>query len=505
MSERIKASRLRPPPPPRARTLRSARTHAPRPFEQNVSYRPTGLSLLSLPTEILHMIANYTFPASHPTTNLVDRQARENLLALLRTCRTCFGICVPILWKSPMHFTNQKALAGLCNVLASSPRAETYANSIVSLGMFCADVYGLSAVEARKLGRGIIGDDGPKYPKLKELALGPSPNGRPYLSDSSVSSIVKQCPSLIALHLEHLPEIKGYVLLRYTPPLQRLIIRYCPETAGQLFRILTYHAPTLEELELTDLYARHLEALGSCSKLKSLYVDHIRLGEMEVEALSHITASGRLTQLESLSLVDASMLGTEHVRRLVTNCGENLRVLCLGAVGWVGDAAMFAVAKSCPNLEYLDIGDLIISDLPLMEIAINCSKLRHLDVTYNDLCTDRLLEALQRHAKNLRVLYAAEAAQLTVAGWFMFLQAAVPRGLASFSAGALWHPRWEGWVFYEMVKKHYSQFAVYDGREREFSLEEYVREMAPAARFDPIPLPSRPQGWMNHDPVFWSS
>lgn len=216
---------------------------------------------------------------------------------------------------------------------------------------------------------------------------------------------------------------------------------------------------------------------------------------------------------------------TDHVSRMVTKWGDHLRILCLGDLGNIGNEAMYAVARNCPNLEYLDIGDLFIDNEPLIvsilywvvyidlyltrfvicqkQIAQHCPNLQHLDVTYNDLITDDLLHGLIHHAHSLRVLYAAEAANLTPDTFLTFVHegAHIRKNLQAFSAGAAWEID-PAWHFYQSIKRGYPMFVHYDKYEREFMVEGFVRRVGPASRFEAIPLPPRPVRY-EEDEDFW--
>ncbi|KAJ3188025.1 hypothetical protein HDU85_006418 [Gaertneriomyces sp. JEL0708] len=478
---------------------------------QSVKSAALGPSLLTLPPEILMMIVSYNSCTASYHMGKVDHNARRDLVSLLRTCKTLFDICVPHVWAVVSEFPDQRTFDRFCDSLATSPRAPIYARAILILDAFVphdslehltSKQIGVSSNEIRKLAR-VDGSwaPGPKFPRLIILSLGPSTTTWKPITDASICALVKQCPRLINLGLDRLDEVKGNFIIRMEQQLSHLTLRNCMNTAGTVSRIIGRHAPTLEHVDMTDIYPRHLQAISECCNLQKLYLEDLHVDEKETIAFRSLI--GTIPKLEEFCLVGARNLDSDCMKAIIEGIGASLRVLCLGAVGRVGDHAIQALADKCPNLEHLDLGDLVVTDAPLIEIAKKCPKLKYLDITYNDLVTDDLLDALAVHCKNLQAFYAAEAYHLGLYSWTQFLSVQVPRGLASFSAGALWHARWEGWVFYKHVKQKYPQFTAYDAGEREFSLTTYAKLIAPAIRFDPIPLPARPAG-VDADPDFWA-
>ncbi|KAJ3053179.1 hypothetical protein HK097_004879 [Rhizophlyctis rosea] len=420
---------------------------------------------------------------------------------LARTCTHIFAVAYPALYRLCFDFTSQEKFEKFCDLMATSPRAHLYAREVLAI-IAIEQECGVSSQTVRKLAKHDYDDR--KFPRLQELCFGPTGSKRASpITDHALTAILRQCPALSCVQFDNLNSIKGHCFLRDDANmpvhgLRQLQLRFCDAIPANLFKIIAKFAPNLEELELTHLYPRHLEAISKCHKLRLLSVDHIHVGADEADAFMFLSDVGYIPRIENICLVDADELTTEHVVKMVEKWGPRLKRLALGAVDGVGDDAIMAVAKSCPNLEFLDIGDLGIGDEPLIELIKSCPYLSYLDITYNDLVTDQLLVTLRDHAPQLRVLYASEAIHLSRHAWVNFVDSA--ERLQSFSAGAFWRERY----FRDWVNVAHPEFTRYDPRECEWSIEGYEKEMAPASRFDPLTDADRDEegndwedGWMD--------
>ncbi|KAJ3034156.1 hypothetical protein HDV00_005414 [Rhizophlyctis rosea] len=204
-----------------------------------------------------------------------------DIARLARTCTMMFTVAFPALYRLCFDFTNQSKFDDFCELMATSPRAHLYAREVLAIIAIDQEC-GASSQNVRKLAKlthgvdadehgGAMGSVGTrKFQRMQELCFGPSRSKRASpVTDVSLAALLRQCPSLVTIQVDNCPSVKGKCFLRDDIPvhaLRQLQLRFCDGLPANLFKIIERYAPTLEELELTHLYPKHLEAIAKSEK-----------------------------------------------------------------------------------------------------------------------------------------------------------------------------------------------------------------------------------------------
>lgn len=202
------------------------------------------------------------------------------------------------------------------------------------------------------------------------------------ISDTGLVAIGNSLPSLESLDVSHCRRLtdKGFkAVVSGCRNLKRLHLPGCRLVTDSLLRTLS-NCSKLEEL-----------GLASCPKITDSGLCHLSEGPRHIKAI------------DLSKCTNVSDLG---IGKIISSSGESLLSINLLDCFKVTDVTVFAVAKSCPNLEVLVIGGCCdITDESLNAIVYSCGKnLRSLRLDRCEKLTDLSLKSVISNCENLEVL-----------------------------------------------------------------------------------------------------
>ncbi|XP_044509543.1 F-box protein SKIP2-like [Mangifera indica] len=147
---------------------------------------------------------------------------------------------------------------------------------------------------------------------------------------------------------------------------------------GQSFEPLVIGAKNLRTLKIIRCLGDWDRVLHIIGNSKNTSLNEFHLERLQVTDIG-LTAISKCTSIENLHIVKAPECSNTGLVCVAQNCSL-LRKLHID--GWrsnrIGDEALIAVAKHCPNLQELVLIGVNATHLSLMAIACNCSKLERL-------------------------------------------------------------------------------------------------------------------------------
>lgn len=202
------------------------------------------------------------------------------------------------------------------------------------------------------------------------------------ISDTGLVAIGNSLPSLESLDVSHCRRLtdKGFkAVVSGCRNLKRLHLPGCRLVTDSLLRTLS-NCSKLEEL-----------GLASCPKITDSGLCHLSEGPRHIKAI------------DLSKCTNVSDLG---IGKIISSSGESLLSIKLLDCFKVTDVTVFAVAKSCPNLEVLVIGGCCdITDESLNAIVYSCGKnLRSLRLDGCEKLTDLSLKSVISNCENLEAL-----------------------------------------------------------------------------------------------------
>lgn len=147
---------------------------------------------------------------------------------------------------------------------------------------------------------------------------------------------------------------------------------------GQCFESLIIGAKNLKTLKIIRCLGDWDKVLGKIGKEKSASLIEVHLERLQVSDAG-LTAISKCPNIENLHIVKAPECSNSGLVSVAEQCSL-LRKLHID--GWrsnrIGDEALIAVARHCPNLQELVLIGVNATHISLMAVASNCQKLERL-------------------------------------------------------------------------------------------------------------------------------
>ncbi|RGB26463.1 hypothetical protein C1646_770410 [Rhizophagus diaphanus] len=119
------------------------------------------------------------------------------------------------------------------------------------------------------------------------------------------------------------------------------------------------------------------EIARSCNGLKHLGINISSCSRLTDTAIHTLTDS--YSNLKSLKLAHCDGISDIAIRKITQfYCLEYLNLYSMSAL--TADKSMRIIARSCPNIQYLNLQSCNITDGAIKEIALSCYNLKHLDL-----------------------------------------------------------------------------------------------------------------------------
>ncbi|RHZ44029.1 hypothetical protein Glove_772g12 [Diversispora epigaea] len=170
--------------------------------------------------------------------------------------------------------------------------------------------------------------------------------------------------------------------------LEYLNISYCRSITDKSLITIAESCRNLQEFYFSEAYwitdksISHI--LNSCTNLRSLDIVFSR-GEIKDTDISS-------PNLKYFDISDND-IGDEVVEAVANTCYE-LEYLDLGGCGFITELSICNVIRFCPKLQHLELGFCDISDTTIKEIACSCLNLKHLDLDSCENISEKLLKRL---------------------------------------------------------------------------------------------------------------
>ena len=285
--------------------------------------------------------------------------------------------------------------------------------------------------------------------------------GQTFVTDESVHSIVKHCPSLEKLSLAGWRSITddSMIALSALKSLKAINLSYCSGlTNVGVQHLLRNNGANLEELTLSQpqeddpcLYCNDalLHCIGECCpKLREFVVEiAFPVAEASLIALAQGCAELEVVDIYSEAVNDPFLViladCCPHLRKLFLYYGNytdigviavsskcaKLKVLALQNIS---DCSIISLAKQCPSLSelYLDQPDLI-TDRGLCLLFPSCIHITDLGLHNMPLITDRSILSFVQHCSTLELLEVRNCAGITDKGINLII--ALKRGIKYFT------------------------------------------------------------------------
>ncbi|KAJ4812083.1 F-box/LRR-repeat protein 2 [Rhynchospora pubera] len=231
----------------------------------------------------------------------------------------------------------------------------------------------------------------------------------PGVTDSDLDSVADSVPHLRLLHLKNCKAISDAGLAAIgngLPSLESLDVSNCRKLTDKGFAAVASGCRNLRSLYLTGC------RLVTDSLLQTLFENCLKLEELGLASCFKITDSG-LTHLSegprNIRTIDVSKctnVGDLGVGKIISTSGESLVSVKLLDCSKVTDVTVFALAKSCPNLEVLVIGGCSdVTDESLRAVISSCGKnIRSLRLNSCEKLTDLSLNSVISNCENLVAL-----------------------------------------------------------------------------------------------------
>jgi F-box/leucine-rich repeat protein 2/20 len=189
------------------------------------------------------------------------------------------------------------------------------------------------------------------------------------------SQIVNKCPQLIGIDLGYTLQFTDF-LKDIPSPLEELELTSCPWLDQKTFNSMVTICPELRRLGLASNFQLNYQIWVVLQKLNYLL---------------------------SLDLARCGQLLDEDIRLILESC-DSLISLNLEECRGITDKGFSDISHLNPRLTSLNLSRTNVSDLSLIEIAIHCTELLHLNLTRCEKITDKgILEAV-RATKKLKEL-----------------------------------------------------------------------------------------------------
>ncbi|KAF9617000.1 hypothetical protein IFM89_033070 [Coptis chinensis] len=157
--------------------------------------------------------------------------------------------------------------------------------------------------------------------------------------------------------------------------------------------------------------------LGQCSLITSTGIDTIAnsLGLLvrelylddcqSIDVMLILSALKKLKCLEVLSVADMETVCDDFICQLVTECGPNMKELCLANCVKLTDISLKAIAEKCSGLCALDLTNLRkLSDFSIGHIANGCPLIEKLKLCRNTLSDEAIAAFLEASGESLTEL-----------------------------------------------------------------------------------------------------
>ncbi|KAK0603391.1 hypothetical protein LWI29_004464 [Acer saccharum] len=186
---------------------------------------------------------------------------------------------------------------------------------------------------------------------------------------------------------------------------------------GQSFESLITGAKKLKTLKIIRCLGDWDKVLGIIGNEKNTALIEIHLERLQVSDIG-LTAISKCPNVENLHIVKAPECSNSGLARVAEKCSL-LRKLHID--GWrsnrIGDEALIAVAKHCPNLQELVLIGVNATHLSLTAIACSCPKLERLALCGSGTIGDPEIACISVKCLALKKLCIKGGVSSEVAGW----------------------------------------------------------------------------------------
>ncbi len=258
------------------------------------------------------------------------------------------------------------------------------------------------------------------FPCLKYINF----DGCVSVTDSGLSTLLEQCPSLKKLTLCDCTNITDLSLEKLSQSsscnfIASLNINGCwyVTDAGVINVIETCpHLTFLDVSFCSNITDKALLKIAECCT----ELAHLALQEctkITIDGLAGLTITGKLLQLSDLNLSYCGGCVTDIIIARLSDSHSNLHALNLSNCSEVTDSSLFGISLHCHQLHVLSLFNCSeISDIGVIALTENCLYLEWLDLFNCSQITDASLKALSDHCKNLTHLNVSSCKLVTDKG-----------------------------------------------------------------------------------------
>jgi len=229
-----------------------------------------------------------------------------------------------------------------------------------------------------------------------------------YLSNEIIEKIVEVFPNIIHLDFERSTGFDDTALIKISQVYPNLIHLNVSNNGGLTDHSITKIAKKCDKLQFLDIGfsgditdKSFCEITRSCNRLKHLGISsswiHVtdsiiyeiarslpNLQSLDISSCSRLTDTAIHTltdsypNLKSLKLAHCDGISDIAIRKIAQfHCLEHLNLYGMSALT---DKSMRIIARSCPNIQYLNLQSCNVTDGAIEEIALSCHNLKHLDL-----------------------------------------------------------------------------------------------------------------------------
>ncbi|KAI9350211.1 hypothetical protein BDR26DRAFT_833377 [Obelidium mucronatum] len=232
------------------------------------------------------------------------------------------------------------------------------------------------------------------------------------VGDGAIAALALNCPKLAELYISNLPN------LTFKSIASILSIPESKSSSNQCSSTATPVLNNLRELNMAGCINISAGEMLHPTNYSVLPMDNFRsLNLSHNPNLSTSTLSRVLLHLpyiRQLTLMHCSALTDNGLIESIPKLSKSIQLLHLGNCVRITDLAVIAIAKECTKLKYLDLANLSITDASCEQISKTLTRLRRLSIVKCRNISSLSLHHLQRIAPNFQRLHLSYCAQLTL-------------------------------------------------------------------------------------------
>jgi len=215
------------------------------------------------------------------------------------------------------------------------------------------------------------------YPNLKHLNLWDNR----MITDEGLCQIAQSCNKLEYLNISYCNSITDESLIKIAESCHNLREFYFNEAywiADRTISCILNSCPNLRCLGIPSSRGKIKDAsilVQTHLKLEYLDFAHVMAFRNDSLIVAIIRSSPNLKRFN----ISGNDIGDEVVEAVASTCHE-LEYLDLGGCGFITESSICNVIRSCPKLQHLELGFCDISNRTIEEIARSCPNLKYLDL-----------------------------------------------------------------------------------------------------------------------------